>query len=307
MDNPLICAYQPDMDRPKKPEGFPGQRIVVLPRKVVARSLDHGLLRGLLPTDAGYFPKAAGHYMERSVGVNEAIFIYCAHGRGWCDLGGQRHELTAGDLLVVPPGTPHVYGADEEHPWTISWVHVTGANLGLFLNELGVSLEHPVVYLGDDPQLLALFEEVLAVLEHGYAPAQLLYASQALAHLLGVMIWHRQQKWRGAPDPTQKINQSLAYMKQHLEKPLHVSTLAALVNLSPSHYTALFKQHTGYAPIDYLIHLRMHWACQLLDTTNLPVKTVAASLGYGDPLHFSRVFKAVNEVAPTEYRLMHKG
>ena len=295
------------MDRPKRPEGFPGQRIVVLPRKVVAKAMEDVLLRALLPTDAGYFPKAAGHYMERRTGVNQAIFIYCTHGRGWCELGGQRHELQAGDLLVVPPETPHVYGADEEHPWTIPWIHATGTNVRLFLHELGVSVEHPVIYLGEDPQLLGLFEEVLAILEHGYAPAQLLYASQALAHLLGMMIWHRQQRWRGDPDPKQKINQSIAYMKQHLEQPLHVSTLAALANLSPSHYTALFKQHTGYAPIDYLIRLRMHWACQLLDTTNLPVKNIAASLGYDDPFYFSRVFKAVNEASPTEYRLMHKG
>jgi AraC-like DNA-binding protein len=88
---------------------------------------------------------------------------------------------------------------------------------------------------------------------------------------------------------------------------LRVSTLAALANLSPSHYTALFKQHTGYAPIGYLVRLRMHRACQLLDTTNLPIKEISASLGYDDPFYFSRVFKMVNETPPTEYRLMHKG
>jgi AraC family transcriptional regulator, arabinose operon regulatory protein len=307
MDNSLILVYQRRMDRRKRPEGFPGQRIVVLPRKVVARALEPVLLRGLLPTDAGYFPKAAGHYMERKTGANQAIFIYCTHGRGWCELNGQRHEVQAGDLLVVPPETPHVYGADETHPWTISWVHAAGANVGFFLNELGVSVEHPVIYLGEDPQLLGLFEEVLAMLEHGYAPGQLLYASLALAHLVGVMIWHRQQKWRVEPDPKQKINQSIAYMKQHLEKPLQVSTLAALANLSPSYYTALFKQHTGYAPIDYFIRLRMHSACQSLDTTNLPVKKIAAALGYDDPFYFSRLFKTVNETSPTQYRLMHKG
>jgi AraC-like DNA-binding protein len=295
------------MDWRKRPEGFPGQRIVVLPRKVVGRALEHVLLRGLLPTDAGYFPKAAGHYMERSAGVNQAIFIYCTHGRGWCELGGHRYNLQPGDLLVVSPETPHVYGADEERPWTIAWVHVTGVNIKVFLAELGVSVEHPVIYLGEDPQLLALFEEVLTILEHGYTPTRLLYASQALGHLLGVMIWHRQQRWRGDPDPQQKINQSIAYIKQHLEKPLKVPTLAAMANLSSSHYTALFKQYTGYAPIDYLIRLRMHWACQLMDTTNLPVKKIAASLGYDDPFYFSRVFKAVNETSPTDYRLMHKG
>jgi AraC family transcriptional regulator, arabinose operon regulatory protein len=295
------------MAQPNRPEGFVGQRIVVLPRRVVGRALEHALMSGLLPTDAGFFPKAAGHYIERSTGVNQAIFIYCTHGRGWCALGGQRHPLQAGDLLVLPPETPHAYGADERYPWTIAWVHAAGANVGFFLNELGASVERPVVYLGEDPQLLALFEEVLGVLEHGYAPARLLYASQTLTHLLGMMVWHSQQKWRGDPDPKQKINQSIAYMKQHLETPLQVSTLAALANLSPSHYTALFKQHTGYSPIDYLIRLRMHWACQLLDTTDLPVKSIAASLGYDDPFYFSRIFKTVNETSPSDYRLLHKG
>lgn len=295
------------MDRAQKGEGFPGQRIVVLPRPVVNRALKHPLLSALLPTDVGYFPKAREHLRERTEGVDQAIFIYCAQGRGWCELGGERHAVRAGELLVVPPGTPHAYGADERRPWTIPWVHATGAQVNAYLAELGVSVERPVLYLGEDPQLLALFEEVLEILEHGYAPAQLLYATQTLAHLIGVMIWHRHQQWRGNPDPEQKVAQSIAYMKQHLSQPLHVSNLAAVANLSASHYTSLFKRQTGYAPIDYFIRLRMHRACQLLDTTDLSVKEVAASLGYDDPFYFSRVFKLVNEASPSEYRLMHKG
>jgi AraC family transcriptional regulator of arabinose operon len=314
MDNPLITVaarppfeYAPAMDRAQKGEGFPGQRIVVLPRPVVTRALKHPLLGGLLPTDVGYFPKARGHLRERTEGVDQAIFIYCTQGRGWCEMAGTRHPVRAGELLVVPPETPHVYGADDKKPWTIPWIHTTGANVNAYLGELGVSADRPVLYLGEDPQLLALFEEVLEVLEHGYAPAQLLYAAQTLSHLIGVMIWHRHQQWRGSPDPEQKIGQSIAYMKQHLSQPLQVSNLAAVANLSSSHYTSLFKQQTGYAPIDYFIRLRMHRACQLLDTTDLSVKEVAASLGYDDPFYFSRIFKTVNENSPTEYRMLHKG
>lgn len=295
------------MDRPQKGEGFPGQRIVVLPRRVVARALEHPLLRQLLPTDVGYFPKAEGHWRQRTDGVDQAILIYCIAGRGWCDLAGEHHEIEPGELLVVPPDTPHTYGADEKRPWTIPWVHAAGAHVPLFLEELGVSAEKPLVYLGQDSQLLGLFEEVLNVVEHGYAPAQLLYAAQTLAHLLGLMIWHRHQQWRGEPDPEQKIAQSIQYMKQHLNRPLQVAALSGLANLSPSHYTALFKKQTGYAPIDYFIRLRMHQACQLLDTTNLSVKKIAALLGYEDPFYFSRIFKMVNDASPSDYRLMHKG
>ncbi|HKW29852.1 MAG TPA: AraC family transcriptional regulator [Verrucomicrobiae bacterium] len=108
----------------------------------------------------------------------------------------------------------------------------------------------------------------------------------------------------GESHVAQKVEQSISYMLQHLNQPLHVATLAAAVNVSPSHYSALFKRWTGCPPIDYFIHLRMQHACRLFDSTSLNVKEVAAALGYDDPFYFSRTFKAVNQVAPSEYRMM---
>jgi len=291
----------------EKPEGFAGQRIVVLPRRVIDHALKQSLLRGLLPTDAGYFPRARHHLRQRPEGVDQAIFIYCVKGRGWCELRGRRHEVHAGDMLVIPPGEPHHYGADDREAWTIPWIHATGAHVPALLAELGVSAEAPTFYLGEEPQVLALFEELLDTLERGYAPPYLLYAAQTLSHLVGTMIWRRRQTWRGAPDLKQKLAQTIAYMKEHLEQPLRLSRLAALANLSASHYSALFREQTGYSPIDYLIRLRMHRACQWLDTTDLPVKEIALRVGYEDQLYFSRLFRQVNDVAPTDYRALHKG
>ncbi|HXR46717.1 MAG TPA: AraC family transcriptional regulator [Candidatus Limnocylindrales bacterium] len=108
----------------------------------------------------------------------------------------------------------------------------------------------------------------------------------------------------GESHVAQKVEQSISYMLQHLNQPLHVATLAAAVNVSPSHYSALFKRWMGCPPIDYFIHLRMQQACRLFDSTSLNVKEVAAALGYDDPFYFSRTFKAVNQVAPSEYRAM---
>lgn len=104
-----------------------------------------------------------------------------------------------------------------------------------------------------------------------------------------------------------KIEQTIVYMQEHLDQPLQASALAAQANVSLSHYFALFKRRTGRTPIDFFIHLRMRRACQLLDTTSLTVKEVAAALGYDDPFYFSRVFKSINAVAPTDYRLARQG
>lgn len=91
-------------------------------------------------------------------------------------------------------------------------------------------------------------------------------------------------------------------MEQHLDQPLQVATLAALASLSPSHFFALFKQHTGCSPMDYFTRLRMQHARRLLGSGSTSVKEVAAALGYADPFYFSRVFKSVNNVAPSKFR-----
>jgi AraC-like DNA-binding protein len=99
-----------------------------------------------------------------------------------------------------------------------------------------------------------------------------------------------------------RVRQSIDYMVANLNRPLRVASLAAQVNVSPSHFFALFKQETGLPPIDYFTKLRMGEACRLLDSTAASVKEVAASLGYDDPFYFSRVFKSRSAVAPLHYR-----
>lgn len=295
------------MKRAEKGEGFPGQRIVVLPRSVMGRAKEHGLIDSLLPTDVGYFPHAQGHLRERPTGADQAIFIYCTKGFGWCELASRHHTVKAGELLVVPPNVPHVYGADKRRPWSIHWFHVAGDKLNLFLNELGVSVDRPVIGLGEDTQLLSLFEELLDILEHGYTTLQLVYASQALAHLMAVMIRDHRNGHTEQPTSKQKITRTVEYMKQHVHQSLKLDALAGVANLSRSRYTALFKEQMGFAPMDYFARLRMHFACQLLDTTDLSVKAVAGRLGFDDPLYFSKVFRAMNEKTPTQYRKMRKG
>jgi len=105
-------------------------------------------------------------------------------------------------------------------------------------------------------------------------------------------------------DIARRIEQSITYMKEHLDQPLQAATLAARANISLSHYFALFKCRTGCSPIGYFTRLRMDRACHLLEGTSLTVKEVAAALGYEDPFYFSRVFKSINEVAPSRYRVV---
>lgn len=286
----------------EKHEGFAGQRLVVLPRPIMATALRHPLLRNLLPTDAGYYPRASGHVCVREHGCPEDIFIYCAEGGGWCEIGGRRHEVGRDQLLVIPAGAPHVYGAEEKSPWTIHWFHAVGANVPFYLERLGVSRANPVVTLGGDVQLFSLFEEVREGLEHGFTTTHLIYAAHSLTHLMGLILRHKEEFWRGEASVRDRIQQSVEFMKGHLREPLTVATLAALAHLSRSHFTTSFRRVTGYAPLSYLNHLRMQHAVQLLDTTDLPIKQISDQLGFSDQFYFSRAFTKMHNHSPSEHR-----
>ncbi|HEY3861589.1 MAG TPA: AraC family transcriptional regulator [Verrucomicrobiae bacterium] len=286
----------------QKHEGFKGQRIVVVPRTILGGVMRHPLLRDLLPTDAGYYPKARGHTCAREVGCPETIFIYCAEGEGWCEIAGRRHTIARNQLLVVTSSTPHAYGASAENPWTIHWFHAAGANMPFYLERLGVTAESPVVSLGGDVYLFSLFEDVVEALEHGFTLTHLIYAAHALAHLMGLILRHKEEHGYGPTSVRERIDRSVAFMKGHLSEPLKVATLAAVANLSRSHYTSLFQKVTGYGPVSYLNHLRMQQAVHLLNTTDFSVKQISGQLGFSDQFYFSRYFRKIHNHSPSEHR-----
>src|SRR3984957_1276905 len=216
----------------QRAEGFSGQCSVVLPRGVVAAPLKHNLLCDLLPTDVGFFPNAKGHFIKRAIGVDQAILIYCVKGLGWTEMEGSRREVHPGELLVIPPEISHSYGADDSRPWTIFWAHFKGENSPQLLAELGISQTRSVIQLGESPVLLGLFEELLDVMEYGYAAPRLLYASQILTYLIGSMIWIHHRGSGENLNANQKVTQSIAYMKQHLDQPPTAASFAALANFS---------------------------------------------------------------------------
>jgi AraC-like DNA-binding protein len=64
----------------------------------------------------------------------------------------------------------------------------------------------------------------------------------------------------------------------------------------------LFKRQFKVSPIYYVIQKRIAHACSLLTETALPLKQISQAVGYDDPFYFSRMFKKMMGVNPTEYR-----
>ena len=102
-----------------------GQRFITPPRlrRLLARQ---PLSCGCYPLALGFYPEAAGHLMQRSQ-PEDHLLIYCRAGRGWLETADGRFEVGGGDLLLLPKGLAHRYGADAARPWTLYWVHFDGS------------------------------------------------------------------------------------------------------------------------------------------------------------------------------------
>lgn len=284
-------------------QGFPGQRLNVLPLPVVNIALTQPGLSHLVVTDSGYFPRANRHGIERKAGIAQAIVIFCVRGTGWCRIGGVRHPVHAGQVLIIPADTPHSYGAQQDDPWTLWWLHIAGRDLAGFMDMAHMTADQPVRTLSVSLGVAGLMEEVVNSMGRDSSTASLLTASGAAWHLLTLL--SADSRPRGTR--SELINQAKEYLASRLSSRVSVKELANNANLSPSHFAALFRHTVGMPVLQYQTQLRMARARELLDTTDLTVASVASKVGYADPFYFSRQFKSIHSATPLQYRRQAKG
>lgn len=291
-----------------RPEGFAGQHLVVLPAPIRAASQSNALLGNLLVTDAGYFPSASGHKVERIHGSATHLLILCLRGRGWARSGERQCVVAADDALWLPASVPHAYGSDAADPWTIVWVHFQGAEAARWREQLGWADRLPFGLRRFSPGLLATLglDRVYDRLERGYGAADLLAAGARLRTVFSALLdaGLSAGQARSATERTAAVRDSLAADPL---RPARLGELAIRAGLSVPHFCAVFRRLSGYAPIDFLLRQRVRLACRLLDSTDEPVAAVATRAGFDDPYYFSRCFRRIMGTSPRDYRRAVKG
>lgn len=90
--------------------------------------------------------------------------------------------------------------------------------------------------------------------------------------------------------------------KYYSNEETSLNNVAKAVNMSPTHFSTIFKQETGQTFIEFLTEIRMEKARELLRKTSDKTSAIAYIVGYKDPHYFSYLFKKINGVSPKEYR-----
>ncbi len=106
---------------------------------------------------------------------------------------------------------------------------------------------------------------------------------------------------------SQVIEVALQYIKTYYNSDLNLEKVASIVYLNPVYFSQVFKQKTGYGFKEYVIHLRMEQAKQLLLNPQLKLADISERVGYQDVKHFTQLFRKKFNVTPTEYRQGHRG
>jgi AraC family transcriptional regulator, arabinose operon regulatory protein len=281
-------------------DGFPGQRLRVLPSPLIGEALASGPTSRMLVTDAGYFPHATNHGRRRTAGSTAAVVIVSTAGVGWCQVGRRTTPVHRGQALVIPPGVPHLYWAEPDDPWTIWWVHTAGEDVPHLLGVVTDGTE-AVIGVRDVPRAVAHVDRAVSALERDETLPSLLEAAAAGWALLAQLAGDRVSGVAngGRTDP---VHDAQEHLRSHLQDPISVPAMARRAGLSTSHFAARFRAVTGTGVVEYSKRLRMARARELLISTRWSVAEIATAVGYADPFYFARHFRAVNGCSPTAFR-----
>ncbi|MGG6237474.1 helix-turn-helix domain-containing protein [Nodosilinea sp. AN01ver1] len=214
-----------------------------------------------------------------------------------------------GDLLITPVNTTLV--TQSEGVVEMVQIRLQDAFLRQVAAEtLGQNedrVELMQAFQTRDPQIEAIARMLQAELRQAAAGSRLYVDS--LANVLAVHLL-RQHATARSPLPTypgglppRQLRQVLDYLDAHLATEITLATLAELVDISPFHFSRLFKQSLGVSPYQYLLQQRIERAKRLLKQTDQPITTIALACGFNSHSHLGRKFRQLTGMTPKTFRL----
>lgn len=98
------------------------------------------------------------------------------------------------------------------------------------------------------------------------------------------------------------LQSAIGHIHDNYMNKVDIETLALLAGLSKPHFQHLFKKHMGMTPIQYVTQVRMNQARLLLINTDLSCTQIAEETGFSTPYYFSKQFKKVMGLSPSQFR-----
>jgi AraC family transcriptional regulator len=248
------------------------------------------------------------HTERRPALASAAQLVYCLAHRGrwhyrWNGTPRQI-RICAGQIFVVPPGVETVWEFCAPHHCamlTLPAGLLEDARLDLGLPR-SISLRD--AHHEFDPALGQLIQSLIHETRddaEGSAPA-----SAALLRLLTIHLFRRYSDRPGTARPavitSARLQAALEFVDLNLGSEISTARLSRATDLSPYHFTRLFKKAVGQTPHQYVLARRIERAKQLLSDRAVSMVDVALEVGFPNQSYFGTVFRRLTGMTPRQFR-----
>lgn len=224
-------------------------------------------------------------------------------GRGNFSCHGKTYSLQAGDHFMIFPGELVMYESDQQDPWSYCWIGFKGTSASQILSRCGFAPSRPIIRMEQLADFESFFSSVEQVLHEANAGASMEAEAYLRLVLAGYLKLHAAEENLGKPVPagSQQVEKAVRWLTLQYTRPVTIKEMAGALGYHRTYLSKLFKQEMGISPRQFLLKIRMERARTLLSEP-LTIEEIASSVGFSDPLYFSKQFKKWFGEAPSEYR-----
>lgn len=248
---------------------------------------------------------------------NEFELNYIVSGRSEFICGEDKFIADAGDIIVIPPNMLHALYPYENDKQVYDTLVFREELFGIGKEErCGTSCIEPVI-CGSRRIIVPItrnheaYEEVRECVEQIFmcVRANTPIADLKMKSELLRFLWLLEEKEcietvkNQDERQVENIREVLMYINQNYRENICVERLAEMAHLSKSYFMYCFKKVVGVSAMEYIIQLRIKYACDLLRNSTVPSLEVAFACGFQNLSNFNRQFKKHVGYTPKEYRV----
>jgi AraC family transcriptional regulator len=250
----------------------------------------------LYPVSTGHFSYLPGYRLLRS-SYDSFLLMYIRKGNCTVETNHKIYRACEGQIVIVDCYKPHAYYSNDG--WDAEWLHFDGANARLYYEAIAGS-EYAVLNLASTAAFEKYLRNIYMVFRNN-EPINEAVLNKWIVDLLTELLLIRNNSKNSAVT-TDFIEDTTAYIREHLNEVLPLNQLAARVNLSPFYFTRVFKAKTGFTPHEYIIASRVDNAKFLLMTTSHSVKEICFLSGFSNESAFCTTFRGITGLTPSDFR-----
>ena len=215
-------------------------------------------------------------------------------------IDGKNLRFGEGDFIIMFPDVEYHYRSHGS--WSIKWVGVGSADLGLFLGGLGITPASPIVKCGNRQRAEELLNEIHGATKNP-SPSQVMKLKALLCELISIIAESREKETELKSARSSDI---LAYVAAHYTEDIKVADIAKTYHIDRSYLERSFKREAGASVRETITNFRIKKAQTLLRETSFSISEIAKASGFRDRLYFSKFFHQKFGMTPTEYRKQSK-